>query len=612
MLTACCVLCLMIPFSAAAVDIEAPADGNFSLLWVTDPQVYTNKYPDILSAQNDWILANANRLKVKYAIHTGDLVHYDSSDSQWQFVSNEYKKWDDAGFAYGVLAGNHDMTGSDYSNYAHYFGASRYNNTEKNWWYGGDYKNNYGHYDLRSTGGADFLFVYLSYGDHSAEDLAWVNSVFAAHPNRIGVLAVHDYMATGGGRSERGELLFNEVVLKNPNVRMVLCGHNYNSNRAVDEIDDNGDGKTDRTVYQIMANYQYATDNGGDGFIRFMECDVKNGTITHRTYSPYTQSFGSAYEDGKVFDEYGTRDAFVTPFDFSTPAAKNPGDPAYGTVVCSSELSFAHTDTYDRLTLPVVYQNQAETGDTYRGVGVYDRFFSLDAADAFDAPKSVNYVVTEYTGSSGHKIKKVIKGSTLGDADVLVPIPQNGAVIVLPATVSLDSIAVGRNVILTKMQELKTPLSMYSTNIAVPSWGGTYNISGINRATGNAEWVLYDALNTAAPTHEQDMLFAFSPAGGSSYKLTASNTALGEEKSLAVPSGGFVMAVNTCYAKPTLVQSITSKFTSGLTVTLSGHTPGVAPQYTTRSLLAPSVGDYTRESTITITQSGGAHVFYNT
>ncbi|MBQ3068783.1 MAG: metallophosphoesterase [Clostridia bacterium] len=612
LLSALCILLGVLPMSVAAVDMIEPADGNFTLLWVTDPQIYTNKYPEILSAQNDWILANANRLKVKYAIHTGDLVHYDSNDAQWQFVSKEYKKWDDAGFAYGVLAGNHDMTGSDYSNYANYFGASRYNNTETNWWYGGDYKNNYGHYDLRSTGGANFVFVYLSYGDHSAEDLAWVNSVFAAYPNRIGVLAVHDYMATGGGRSERGELLFNEVVLKNPNVRMVLCGHNYNSNRTVDEIDDNGDGKADRSVYQIMANYQYASSNGGNGFIRFMECDVANGTITHRTYSPYTASFGSDYEDGKIFDEFGTRDAFVTPFDFSDPVAKGANDPAYGTVVYSSELSFAPTDSDERLTLPVAYQNKAEAGNVYRGVGVYDRFFSLDAADACSDPTAVNYVVTAYTGASGHTIKQVIRGSSLGNADVRVPIPQNGAVLVLPSTVSLDRLTVGRTVILRKMRELTTPSSMYATNITVPSWGGVYNISGINREAGNGEWVLYDALSTVSSSHEHDLLFAFSPVSGSTYRLTASATALGEAKSLAVPTGGFVLAVNTCYAKPTLVQSVCSRFTSGLQITLNGHTAGVTPQYVTKSLLAPSVNSYTRDSTIVVTQSGTSHVFYNT
>ncbi|MBR5134720.1 MAG: metallophosphoesterase, partial [Clostridia bacterium] len=172
-----CIGFSIVPLSASAVDIEAPESGKFNLLWVTDPQIYVNSHREILSAQNDWILANANRLNVKYAINTGDLVHYRDKIDQWEFISSEYKKWDDAGFAYGVLAGNHDVNGSDHSTYSKYFGASRYNDTEKNWWYGGDYKDNFGHYDLRSTGGARFIFVYLSYGDYTEADYAWVNGV---------------------------------------------------------------------------------------------------------------------------------------------------------------------------------------------------------------------------------------------------------------------------------------------------------------------------------------------------------------------------------------------------------------------------------------------------
>ncbi len=610
---ALCIGIAALPLTTAAEDIAAPADGNFNFLWVTDPQIYTSKYQHILSAQNDWIIANANRLKVKYAFNTGDLVHVCSDTSQWEYISKEYKKWDDAGFSYGVLAGNHDLNGSDHSTYSQYFGASRYNNKEKNWWYGGDYKDNYGHYDIRSTGGADFVFVYLSYGDHSQEDLAWVNSVLAQHSNRIAVLAVHDYMATGGGRTERGELLFNEVVLKNPNVRMVLCGHNYNSNRAVDEIDDNGDGKADRTVYQIMANYQYAS-NGGNGCIRFMECDVKNGTITHRTYSPYTQSFGSDYEDGQIYDEFGYRDYFVTPFDFSNPTPKADGDPISGTVVYSSDISLAQTETLDRVTMPVVYQNQAETGAVYRGIGVYDRFFSLDAADAFSDPTALNYVITEFKQATGHIVKKVVKGASLSNAAVRVPIPQNGAVIVLPAdaAVSLDAFSIGRRVTLDKMHELTTPSSMYATTLAVPAWGSVYNLHGVNRAPGNGEWVLYDSLNTSVQPHTRDMLFTFAPVGSNTYTLTACDTAIGTAKSPQIPAGGFVLAVNTSYAKTTLVEALRSRFRVGVTVTLNGHTVGVAPQYTTKSLLAPSVGSYSRENTMTIKADGSSHIFYNT
>ncbi|MBR5134027.1 MAG: hypothetical protein IKV35_00335, partial [Clostridia bacterium] len=431
--------------------------------------------------------------------------------------------------------------------------------------------------------------------------------------DRVAILAVHDYMATNGGRSERGEQLFRNVVLKNPNIRMVLCGHNYNSNRAVDEIDDNGDGKADRTVYQIMANYQYAS-NGGNGCIRFMECDVAGGTITHRTYSPYTASFGSDYEDGKIYDEFGYRDSFVTPFDFSDPKPKAESDPEVGTVVYSSDLSLAPTATKERLTLPVTYQNQAETGSTYRGIGVYDRFFSLDAADAFSNPKSLTYVVTSYTGSSGHTIKQVIKGSSLSDAAVQVPIPQNGAVIAIPssANVAADELTIGRHVILTKMRELATPSALYATNITVPSWGASFNISDINRTAGNGEWILYDSRNTSSPSHDQSMLFAFSPTGNGTYQLTACNTEIGRSKSLATPSGGFVLAVNVAGGTASWIRSLREHFRVGLAVNLNNHTPGTAPQHKSTNLLAPSVGSYTRESTIVVESSGSSHVFYNT
>ncbi len=600
----------LLPLTATAADMTAPSDGNFSFLWVSDPQIYTNEYRHILSAQNDWILDNANRLNVKYAFHTGDLVHVYNDTSQWEFVSEEYKKWDDAGFSYGVLAGNHDMSGTDYSLYSQYFGKSRY---EGNWWYGGDYNNNYGHYDLRSTGGANFIFVYLSYGDHTQADYDWVNGVLQEHSNRIAVLLVHDYMATTGGRSERGEIIFNEVVRKNPNVRMVLCGHNYNSNRTVDEIDDNGDGKADRTVYQIMANYQYTT-AGGNGFIRFMECDVQNGIITHRTYSPYTESFGSDYEDGLVIDQYGRRDAFVTPFDFSDPVAKAVGDPEYGTVVYTSEISFAPTDSYTTVTLPVVYENAAESGTIYRGIGVYDSAFSLDAADAFSDPTALNYVVTNYTKRTGHTVAKVIRGSSLSGGKVQVPIPQSGAVVALPADapVNLDELTVGRRVTLDKMRTLSLPTPDYATNVTVPSWGGIYNYTGINRVGGNGEWVVYDALNTATDAHTWDMLFSFAPVSGSTYRLTAADTALGTDKAMTVPSGGFVLAVNAVDSVPMWQQAMRDAFTTGLQVTLNGHTPGNAPSYATTNLLAPSVSAWTKDSTMVITKSGNTQTFYNT
>ena len=162
------------------------------------------------------------------------------------------------------------------------------------------------------------------------------------------------------------------------------------------------------------------------------------------------------------------------------------------------------------------------------------------------------------------------------------------------------------------MKELRAPASMSATTLAVPSWNATYPLSGINRAAGNGEWVIYDALSNDRSSHQSDLLFTFAPSGNGPFTLTAADTTLGKDKTVTVPQNGFVLAVNTAYAKPSLTASLREQFRAGLTVTLGGHTPGVAPSYTTHELLPSALSKWTKDSTMTIEQSGGAQVFYNT
>ena len=78
-------------------------------------------------------------------------------------ADEQYRRLDEAGFPYGVLAGNHDVDHKteDYTQFSARFGENRYNS---NPWYGGSYKNNKGHYDLVSAGGIDFIMVYMGWG----------------------------------------------------------------------------------------------------------------------------------------------------------------------------------------------------------------------------------------------------------------------------------------------------------------------------------------------------------------------------------------------------------------------------------------------------------------
>jgi len=44
----------------------------------------------------------------------------------------------------------------------------------------------------------------------------------------------------------------------------------------------------------MMANYQAGTVgsvNGGNGFLRILDIDAKNGRVVVRSYSPYTDTF---------------------------------------------------------------------------------------------------------------------------------------------------------------------------------------------------------------------------------------------------------------------------------------------------------------------------------
>ena len=46
-------------------------DRRFTIGWVSDPQWYSFKYFEHLTAQNDWIVENYDRLNMKYIVHTG-------------------------------------------------------------------------------------------------------------------------------------------------------------------------------------------------------------------------------------------------------------------------------------------------------------------------------------------------------------------------------------------------------------------------------------------------------------------------------------------------------------------------------------------------------------
>lgn len=182
---------------------------DFSFALESDTQYYnedtadnTNivgKYEHQLNI-HDWLIANRSRMNIQYLFHDGDIIDDIDMISQWENADAAYKKLDEAGLPYGVLAGNHDvghLTG-DYTNYSTYFGEDRFIN---NPWYGESYKDNRGHYDLITVGGIDFIMMYVGWGVGD-EEIEWMNDVLKRYPERKAILNFHEYLLARGGLGE--------------------------------------------------------------------------------------------------------------------------------------------------------------------------------------------------------------------------------------------------------------------------------------------------------------------------------------------------------------------------------------------------------------------------
>ncbi|MED4560490.1 metallophosphoesterase [Bacillus altitudinis] len=285
----------------------------YKMVWMSDTQYYARSYPHIFKKMVEWIRDQRDPLNIQYVFHTGDIVD-DSKDKQWNRADTFMRVLDQHQIPYGVLAGNHDVRHKDghYREYGRYFGAKRF---EDKPYYGESYQNNRGHYDLISAGGNDYMMVYMGWGIKQNE-IDWLNRVISEYPDRIVILNFHEYLLVSGNRSPIGDLIFHQVVKRHPNIVAVFSGHYHGASRKVDEIDDDHDGKVDRKVYQILADYQSGPE-GGQGFMRLITADQEKNKLHFTTYSPYLNQ--EHFYDPKT---YGDQDEFSIDVDL-TPKMKS-------------------------------------------------------------------------------------------------------------------------------------------------------------------------------------------------------------------------------------------------------------------------------------------------
>ncbi len=280
---------------------------------------------------------------------------------------------DDAGIVNQVIAGNHDNqlgqeTGPT-SRFNKYYGPGRYYDAATSWPAGASYhawdettdsagnvatpgQDNQNNYVLFSAGGLDFVAVGLSYGVTQAE-ADWASSVFARYPDRNGILLTHAYIAPstaadgrGASFSGDGSKLYDEVVEANPNVFLILAGHEHGVGT---NLKTGVGASVHHNVVELLADYQFYKvpasqlwpdkvdaggniDLNGDGvsdhkatdllqfgasWLRLLQFDVDRAEVSIDTYSPHFDNFGATeYDDRRRYN--GAEDNLTLPVDLTT------------------------------------------------------------------------------------------------------------------------------------------------------------------------------------------------------------------------------------------------------------------------------------------------------
>ncbi len=259
----------------------AGSGADFTVIALPDTQFYSESYPATFAAQTQWIVNNQAGQNIVYVAHEGDIVNVAGSIGQWTNADAAMDILDAAGITYGVVPGNHDDSDGG-TNYNAYFGVSRF--TGKSF-YGGSYPagDNQNSYTLFSASGMDFIVINLDYISPAANSLDWADGLLKANPGRRGIVVSHDILSLAGAFDPWGQQIYN-ALKDNPNLFLMLCGHNHGESRRSDPGDDG------HTIYSLLADYQsYA--NGGNGFLRILQFSPANNEIRVKTYSPTLDAY---------------------------------------------------------------------------------------------------------------------------------------------------------------------------------------------------------------------------------------------------------------------------------------------------------------------------------
>lgn len=253
----------------------------------------------------DWLVKNKSSLDLRFVTTTGDNVNWDTpSHDQYEVASKAMVPLEKAGIPYSMALGNHDTQATgpggsardprntrklvrDSTTFNAYFDAGRYGGVS-----GAFEKNKVDNvYSLYEAGGVKWMVLVLELWPRQSV-VDWAKKEVAARPGYNVVVVTHDYLDGGGGIGQGAgygdtspQKLYDELISRYPNVRMVFSGHVGNAANRIDT------GKNGNKIYSFLTTIH----SGRSNPIRLVEVDTKTNSINTRVYQPWDDVTLSQY-----------------------------------------------------------------------------------------------------------------------------------------------------------------------------------------------------------------------------------------------------------------------------------------------------------------------------
>ena len=273
-----------------SVSAWAAPEKDFTVVALPDTQYYSEKYPKIWAAQSDWIVANRKKLNIAYVAHLGDITQNgDGKPEEWAIASDALYRLENPtttglpdGIPYGMVPGNHDHRVGT-REFDKYFGVEHF---AKRPYYGGHFgTDNNSHFDKFSASGLEFIVLYIDFDfdklDYAPID-AWADGVLKTNAKRRAIVVSHNLLAVTGSFDPRGQAIYDSLK-GNPNLFLMLCGHNHGEAYRYDSHEGLG-------VMTCLSDYQRAPEGGG-GYLRLYRFSPAENLVRVQTYSPWLKEY---------------------------------------------------------------------------------------------------------------------------------------------------------------------------------------------------------------------------------------------------------------------------------------------------------------------------------